>query len=323
MTAVSETATPPANGWTTRIAFQGLKPMDDQKANIGFVDAGYFQLLRISLSQGRIWDETENHNAAHLAVVNETLARRYFPNGDAIGHAIKIPELVEQPPFVLDGPSTDGSWLQIVGVVADRRNNGMKDPILPEVYTPFTNSMDVVVQILVRTGPPPLSLLRPIGEKIDGMNPEQPLRHNVRDLEHLITTQPEWQQEHLVAWLFGIFAVIGLALAAVGLYSVVSYTVAQRTGEFGIRMALGAQRWHVLAIVYRSTLVSLSCGIGAGIILTFGLNRVLARWAESGPREPLMLAGVTLLLAAVAGLACGLPARRAASIDPVQALRTE
>jgi predicted permease len=321
MTAISETGTPPANGWSTRIEFQGLRAIDNQKAAIGFVGHTYFKLLRIPLTQGRVWDETENRNAARLAVVNQTLARHYFPNGDAIGHSIKIPDLVQQPPFVLDGPGTDGSRFPIIGVVADKRNNGMRDPILPEVYLPFTLSMDVVTQVLVRSEAPPLTLLHAIGRQIDGINPEQPLSRDVRDLEHWISGQPEWQQERLVALLFAIFAALGLALAAVGLYSVVSYTVAARTGEFGIRVALGAQRRHVLGIVYKSAAVSLGCGVGAGVLLALGLNRILAHWAEGNSGDPSILLGVTLLLCLVAIVACAIPASRAAGVDPAVALR--
>ena len=321
MTAVSETATPPASGWFTRVEFQGRKAIDDQKIAIGFVGHTYFQLLRIPLTQGRIWDASENRTAARLAVVNQTLARRYFPNGDAIGHSAKIPELVEQPPFVLDGPGTDGSWFRIIGVVADKRNNGMRDAMLPEVYLPFTLSMDVSTQILVRSEVPPLTLLHTIGAKINTIDPEQPLNRDVRDLEHLITSQPEWQEERLVAWLFGAFALLGLALAVVGLYSVVSYTVTQRNAEFGIRMALGAQRVQVLGMVYRSAAVSLSCGIAAGIVLTLALSKVVAHWTNGASGDPMILVGVTLLLALVAAVACAVPARRAFLMDPVAALR--
>jgi hypothetical protein len=278
-------------------------------------------LLRIPLTQGRLWDQTENNNAAHLAVVNQTLARHYFPNGDAIGHSIKIPELVEQPPFVLDGPGTDGSWYQIIGVVGDKRNNGMRDAIVPEVYLPYTLSMDVTTEILVRSEVPPLTLLHTIGNQINTIDPEQPLDRNVRDLDHWITSSPEWRQGRLIAWLFGAFAALGLALAAVGLYSVVSYTVAQRTGEFGIRMALGAQRSHVLSIVCKSVAVSLGSGLSAGAILALLLNRILSHWAEVGVRDPHVLVLVTSLLTLVAILACAIPARRAANVDPVVALR--
>jgi predicted permease len=321
MTAISETGTPPAGGWTTRIEFQGMKTLDDQRTSIGFVGHTYFQLLRIPLTQGRLWDETENRNAARLAVINQTLAQRYFPKGDAIGHSIKIPELMQQPPFVLDGPGTDGSWYNIIGVVADKRNNGMREPVLPEVYLPYTLSMDVVTQVLVRSEVPPFTLLRAIGKQINSVDAEQPLNRDIRDLDHWISSQPEWQQERLIAWLFGAFAALGLALAAVGLYSVVSYTVAQRTGEFGIRMALGAQRSHVLGIVYRSAAISLGCGLGAGVILALSLNKVFAHWEVGSSRDPFTLALVTLLLGAVATIACAIPARRAACIDPVVALR--
>ena len=321
MTAISETGTPPAGGWTTRIEFQGMKALDDQRTSIGFVGHTYFQLLRIPLTQGRLWDETENRNAARLAVINQTLAQRYFPKGDAIGHSIKIPELVQQPPFVLDGPGTDGSWYNIIGVVADKRNNGMREPVLPEVYLPYTLSMDVVTQVLVRSEVPPLTLLRAIGKQINSVDAEQPLNRDIRDLDHWISSQPEWQQERLIAWLFGAFAALGLTLAAVGLYSVVSYTVAQRTGEFSIRMALGAQRSHVLGIVYRSAAISLGCGLGAGVILALSLSKVFAHWEVGSSRDPFTLALVTLLLGAVATIACAIPARRAACIDPVVALR--
>jgi hypothetical protein len=321
MTAISETGTPPHSGWITHIEFQGMKAIDNQQAAIGFVNQTYFQLLRIPLTEGRLWNETENRNAAPLAVVNQTLAHRYFPNGDAIGRNLKIPDLVGQPPMVLDGPGTDGSWFHIVGIVADKRNNGMRDPLLPEVYLPFTLSMDVVTQILVRSEVPPLTLLHAIGKQINTIDPEQPINRDIRDLEQLIRSQPEWQQERLIAWLFGAFAALGLALAAVGLYSVVSYTVAQRTGEFGIRMALGAQRSHVFGIVYKSTGISLVCGIGTGVILALALNKVLAHWAEVSSRDPIILVSVTLLLGLVAIIACGIPARRAACVDPVVALR--
>lgn len=156
---------------------------------------------------------------------------------------------------------------------------------------------------------------------MNSVDADQQINGHVDDLEHWITGQPEIQQEHLVAWLFGLFAALGLVLAAVGLYSVVSYTVAQRTGEFGIRMALGAPRTHVLRIVFASTVLSVGSGMAAGLVLTLSLQRLLAHWAEGSSRDPLVVVAAALLLSAVALAACAVPARRASRIDPVTALR--
>ena len=124
-------------------------------------------------------------------------------------------------------------------------------------------------------------------------------------------------------FLFGAFAVLALALAAVGLYSVVSYSVAQPTNEFGIRVALGAQRGHVLRIVFASTVASVGSGIIAGLLLTLALNKLLAQWAEGSSRDPLILLAVTVLLGLVAVVACAGPARKALAVDPMTALRYE
>jgi predicted permease len=320
MTAISSNATPPANGFSTRVEFLGKAAKDEQKVLVNLVSPTYFPVLRVPLAQGRIWSETENRNGAHVAVINETLARRYFPGGDAIGHSLKTPEIQDQPPYALMAP--DGAaWLQIVGVVADKRDNGLDKPIEPEVFVPYTTLMGMYTQILVRSKVDPLTLLHSVAAQVNSVDQNQQINGQVRDLEHWITTQPQVQQEHLVAWLFGLFAALGLVLAAVGLYSVVSYTVAQRTSEFGIRMALGATRAHVLRIVFQSTVLSVGCGMAVGLLLTLSLQRVLAHWAEGSSRDPLVVVGAALLLSAVALVACSVPARRASQVDPSLALR--
>src|SRR5438445_4435002 len=142
-------------------------------------------------------------------------------------------------------------------------------------------------------------MLHAVRAQLTTVNPEQQTYSGiVEDLETWISEEPEWQQGHLAAWIFGLLAVLALALGAVGLYSVVSYTVAQRTNEFGIRMALGAQRGHVLRIVFASTALSVASGIAAGLALTLALNTVLAKWASGNSRDPLILLGGTLLLGA-------------------------
>ncbi len=322
MAAISSNATPPSNGFDTKFEILGRPASDQQSARINLVSPGYFPALRIKLAQGRIWSETENHNAAHVAVINETMARQYFPNSDAIGHSFKVAALTPEPPFRLTAPGAD-DWMQIVGIIADKRDDGLRNPVKPEVFLPFTMAMGTYTQILVRSDVPPLSLLHAVAAQVNAVDPDQQVITGVENLEQWIRDQPEWQQGHLVAWIFGSFAVLALALAAVGLYSVVSYSVEQRTNEFGIRMALGAQRGHVLAIVFSSTILSVGGGILGGLALTLALNKVLAHWAEGSSRDPLILLAVTLVLALVAAIACVLPARRASNVDPMTALRYE
>jgi len=322
-TAISTNATPPRNGWDMRFEILGRPILEQQTALINFADPGYFPTLRIPLLQGRLWSESENHNAAHLAVINQTMARHYFPNGDAIGHAIKLPLIENRPPIVLSAPNIADSWLQIVGIVADVRDAGLRDPIKPAAFVPWTLCMWEYTQILVRSEVPPLSLLHAVRAQLAAVNPNQQTTNEVDDLEQWIRDEPEWQQGQLVTWIFGTFSVLALALAAVGLYSVVSYAVTQRTNEFGIRMALGAQRSHVARIVFASMLVSVGGGILAGFGLTLALNKILAAWAEGSSRDPVILLAAALLLILVAAIACAVPARRASRVEPMTALRYE
>jgi ABC-type antimicrobial peptide transport system permease subunit len=186
--------------------------------------------------------------------------------------------------------------------------------------------MGMFTQILVRSDVPPLTLLHTIRASVNSVDHDQQTNNNPRDLEHWITQEPEWARGRLVAWLFGAFAALALILAAVGLYSVVSYTVVQRTNEFGIRMALGAPRGHLLRIVFRSTVTSVGSGIAAGLILCFALSRVMAHWAQesqASSHDPLLLLASATTLIAVAALACMVPARRAAGVDPMKAIRYE
>jgi ABC-type antimicrobial peptide transport system permease subunit len=180
-------------------------------------------------------------------------------------------------------------------------------------------------QILVRSDVPPLTLLHAIQQKINSVDHDQQTQANVEDLDQWIKDQPEWARGHLISWLFAAFAGLAIALAAVGLYSVVSYIVVQRTNEFGIRIALGAQRSHVLSIVFRSMTWSVGGGIAAGILLTLALSKVMTHWTAgtTNSSDPLLLIGATLALSCVAALACSLPARRAAGVDPMTAIRYE
>jgi ABC-type lipoprotein release transport system permease subunit len=211
----------------------------------------------------------------------------------------------------------------VVGIVEDARNDGPGNPVKPAIYLPYTLNMWKGTQILVRAEIPPLTLLRALRAQLAAVNPDQQTYSEVEDLEWWIANQQEWQQEHLAAWIFAILSVLALALAAVGLYSVVSYTVVQRTNEFGIRIALGARPGHVLRIVFASNLTSVGCGTLAGLVIALALNRVLEHLSKGNLRDPVNLLAGAGLLSLVSGIACAIPAWRASRGDPATALRCE
>ena len=323
MAAISSNATPPDNGFTTKFEVLGQPSSNDQELRFNMVSPEYFSVLQIPLVQGRIWNPDENHTGAALVVINQTLARRYFPKGDAIGHSIRIPILTTQPPFTFLSPSGSSSIL-IVGVVGDKRNDGLAKPVFPEVFAPYPFFTTMYTQVLVKAQGSPLALLHSIQLKINSVDHAQQTVSRIRDLDHWIQETPEWARGHLVAWLFGGFAALALALAAVGLYSVVSYTVVQRTSELGIRLALGAPRSSVLKLVLASMIGSVGVGAGLGLVLTVALSRVMAHWSpesQASSRDPLLMLAASITLLLVTLLASAIPARRAAAVDPVIALR--
>ena len=233
-----------------------------------------------------------------------------------------MPRLIGQPPYRLNATGSDG-WLQIIGVVGDALDDGLDKPIAPALYLPYTVYMFMGTQILVRTQGEPLALLHGIRKEIAAVNPDQQVDSDVQDLEGWIRREPEFAISRLISILFGAFSGLALVLAGVGLYSVVSYSVVQRTGEFGIRMALGAQRGDVLRIVVWSAGASVAIGLAAGLALSIGLGSVITRWVHNGAHDPLVVLGVSLLVIVVAALACLVPALRALAVDPMTALRCE
>jgi len=318
---ISTNATPPSNGNDSTIEILGNTAVEKPVARLNFVSPEYFPLLHIPVAQGRTWNHDEIARGAPLAVINQAMARQYWPQGDAIGHQLRIANLKDEPPYS-PAAAGAGGWLQIVGIVADARNDGLRNPIKPAFYVPYTLKMRMFTQILVRTRVAPLSILRDVRAELVRVDREQQVSR-VRDLQAWITNLPEYAQQRLVANLFGIFSMLALALSAVGLYSVVSYGVAMRTSEFGIRLALGARARDVVRIVLSGTSWNVGAGLLAGVVLCLVFDKVASQWLTESSRDPLILTAVTLLLMAVAVMACLAPARRAASIDPMDAVRHE
>ncbi|MGH9308334.1 MAG: ABC transporter permease [Vicinamibacterales bacterium] len=318
---ISTNATPPANGGDTTLEILASTALQKPVARANFVSAEYFPLLRIPLSQGRLWSRDETSRGAALAVINQTMARQYWPNGDAVGRQFRFVGMKDEPPYSPAASGADG-WVEVIGIVADARNDGLRNPIKPAVYVPYTLKLRMFTQILVRTRVPPLSILRDVRAELVRVDREQQVMR-VRDLHGWITNLPEYSQQRLIARLFGIFSLLALVLSAVGLYSVVSYGVATRTNEFGIRMALGARARDVVRMVLSGMFWNVGIGVLAGVILCLAFDKVASFWVTETSRDPLILGGVTALLLAVAVVACLAPARRAAAIDPMEALRLE
>ena len=235
---------------------------------------------------------------------------------------MRVPQFATLPPVALAANGAAG-WLQIIGVVGDSLNDGLDKPVAPAVYAPYTLVTVPFTQVLVRTQGDPLIMLHSIKQQIASIDADQQIDGDVRDLEGWIQREPEYARGRLVSMLFSAFSVLALVLAAVGLYSVVSYTVLQRTSELGVRIALGARRRDVLRIAGVSAGTGVGLGIVSGVALSFGLGRMIAQWIENGTRDPLVVLGVSALLLAVAAIACLVPARRALAINPIEALRSE
>src|SRR5262249_39852447 len=253
---------------------------------------------------------------------NQTMARQYWPQGDAVGSQVRFPRLISEPPNQLSATGSD-QWLEGVGVVGGSLNDGLRNPGKPAAYVPYTLRMPMYGQLIVKTQANPLLLLRTFRAQVRSVDPEQQVMNGTISLEEWIEQEMDWQREHMVALLFGAFSAITLALAALGLYSVVSYTVAQRTSEFALRMALGAQRSDVLRNAMLSTIAVVGAGVAAGTALYLLVNRIVARWSYAAADDRMGLALVVPVLVAVAIVACYLPARRAMALDPVSALRYE
>jgi predicted permease len=318
---ISTNATPPSNGGDNTFEILGGDAQAKPIARVNYVSSEYFPVLRIPLKEGRLWSRDEVARGAALAIINQTMAKQYFPKGDAVGQRIRVPNMKDEPPYSPASASA-AEWMEIVGIVADAKNDGLRNAIRPSFYMPYTFKMRMFTQILVRTRVPPLSMLRDIRAELVRVDREQQVMR-VRDLDGWITNMPEYAQQKLVARLFGIFSLLALALSAVGLYSVVSYGVATRTNEFGVRMALGARGWDVVSMVLSATFWNVAAGLAAGVILCVVVDRIAAEWVAESSKDPMILGGVTALLLVVAIVACLAPARRAASIDPMEAVRHE
>jgi predicted permease len=319
--AVGVDAMPPGADVQTSFIVDGGGDGEQPQARVMLVDQRYFAALRIPLLQGRVWTTDENSSGDFIAVVNRAFATRYLSSSNALGRQLRIPSLPFQNRFTASSAQST-AWRQIIGVVGDARNDGSGRPVVPAIYLPYTTLMRQYVEFFVRTQGDPLTCLHSIRAAVASVASDQQISNGAFTLNEAIERDAQYSRQRLFSILFGVFSAMALALALVGIFSVVAYTVAQRTTEFGVRLALGAPRAHVLWVAAHIALVSAGAGIVIGLAFDSFLGAVLAHWMQSAFAASSLFA-VAALLALGALLACLLPARHAIAVPPAEALRYE
>jgi putative ABC transport system permease protein len=266
--------------------------------------------MGVQLLKGRTFNAQDTRENPRVTIVNETFAKRYFPNEDPIGKR-----------FTFGSPGPNTRWITIVGVVRDTKRQGIEQPIRIESWMPLTQRPSGSMEVVLRTTGDPLLLSNAVRKAVWEIDRDLPIP-TIQSMEQVMSERVA--QRRLNMMLLGLFALVALILAAVGIYGVMSYTVTQRTNEIGIRMALGAKAGDVLWLVVRQGMSLVLLGVLIGLAATFALTRLMANLLF-GVRatDPITFAAIAALLTGVALLACWIPARRAANVDPMVALRYE
>jgi len=302
---------------SSEFTVENRPPIDEKfELPITSVQPNYFQTMGIQLLRGRAFTAQDTRDSPKVGIVNETFVNLYFPNEDPIGKRFRF-DL-----FRFDQPVTAGQWITIVGVVRDTRRQGLDKPIRIESWLPYTQFEEIPplsMEMALRTTGDPLALSHAAREAVWSLDPNLPIL-KIQTMERILSEKMALRRWNML--LLGLFALLALILAAVGIYGVMNYAVTQRTHEIGVRMALGAQTSDVLRMVVwwgiSLTLTGVALGLGAAL----GLTRVLKNQLfEVSSTDPATFALIALLLTGVALIASYIPARRATKVDPLQSLR--
>ncbi len=285
-----------------------LPPGSSQSTNYYAVSADYFKAMGIPLLRGRVFTDQDTKDTTRVAVINETMAKKFFPDEDPIGKRI----------HVTNGPTT---FREIVGIVGDVKHYGLDQTTTLQTYEPYLQRPDTYMSLVVRTTSDPTSLSSAIRNEVLKLDKEQPVS-TITTLDRLVSTSIAQQKFSML--LLGVFAAVAMLLAAIGIYGVLSYAVTQRTHEIGIRMALGAGRRDVLRLVVGHGMILAGIGVALGLGAAFLLTRLMSTLLFNvNATDPMTFSVIALLLVSIALLACWIPARRATKVDPMIALRYE
>jgi predicted permease len=282
----------------------------DEGNSTGFnvVGPNYFRTMETPLLRGRDFTDADRKGAPEVVVVNETLALTLWPGEGALGKRVSV-------------SGSEGPFLEVVGIARDGKYRSLGETPHPYIYQPLLQSYDPKMTLVVRTTGEPQSVAGAVREQIRALDPNLPVSEvqTLRDQMDLSLFP-----SRLAAWILGGFGVLALLLAAIGIYGVVSYSVAQRTREIGVRIALGAKETDVLRLVLGEGIFVIAIGLGLGLLLAAAATRVIAGYLYGvGATDPLTFAGVPLILGLIALVASYMPARRATKVDPIEALRYE
>jgi putative ABC transport system permease protein len=309
----------PFGGPRSAFSIEGLPPSQSQRLTVGLISADYLQTLGIVLQRGRQLTDQDVTRRDHYALINETAAKLWPAGQDPIGKHVTVDLLVKPGGKQLLIPATPSADFMIVGILGDTRNAGLRDATMPAIFVPYTLLAPPSRVLAVRTAGEPMAMLNTLRSVVQQMDREVPLSRPITAQEVLgfESVQPRFNMA-----LFSAFAALGLALAAAGIYSVISYDVTQRVHEIGVRLALGANRADVLGMVLRmaGTVVALGLAIGIGGSIAI-VRLVRFQVFEGTAFDPLSVLIVVAVLASVALIASLLPAYRAAKLDPLIALR--
>ncbi|HEX6739601.1 MAG TPA: ABC transporter permease, partial [Vicinamibacteria bacterium] len=305
---------PLLGGWQSGFSVEGepeAPPGQLPSADIARVSPGYFKAMGVRVIQGRVFDERDRSDAPLVCMVDETFVKAHWPQESPLGKRVKFGQL----------SNAENPWMEVVGVVAHVKNYGVDEDSRVELYLPFLQNSASGFTVLLRSDGDAAALTTALRAAVRAVDPELPV-YQVRTLAEIVSERTA--QRRLAVLLISVFAAIALALAGVGIYGVMSYAVTQRTQEIGIRMALGAEREHIVRMVLRSgTLMALS-GVAIGLVAALGLARLMTSLLfQTSAADPPTFSVVPLLLLGVALAACYLPARRAMKVDPIVALRYE
>jgi putative ABC transport system permease protein len=304
---------PPYGGRPSKIEISGKSHQEDWQAMFENVSDDYFQVLRIESKRGRTFNETETKEARKVAVINEAFARTYFSNSDPMGQRVRFSSLA--------GAAHD-AWFEIIGVVGDVTNSGLQTPVQPEAWLPWTIQGAGIPALMVRTSLDPATMQDAVSQQVWAADSGVALAYP-GTLEAFIGERL-YAGPRFGFLLMTVFGCVGLLLVMVGVYSVLAYSTTRQTHEIGIRMALGAKAADVLGMVIRTGLRLVLVGMAVGIAISFLLTRLIATQLTGvTPHDPATLVAMTLLLTGAATIACWIPARKAARVDPMIALRYE